>query len=305
MALKADHRDLPKAHSTATYPSLFRDVIADFLLALREAEGEKPMSGEHARIRHSWAGMCAARIGYSVQGATPEPDEPESLWSFQMGHRAHELVQEAFKARYGDQCKVEFGIDLGERAGTIDLAIFFDTVTPFTVDGVTHLCKTVCIELKSTGGYSWSLQVKQEGPKVGAYLQGCLNAAGIDADLLVIGYLALDRQTATARKFYGMGRKPLDAVWATWAYPRDQYMRDAGRESHRLEEVLKYVDAGKLPPRQVPELPKGARITDPKDGSWQVLDDEGNMTGFGSYWGCNYCPHQQRCIADAKAEAEQ
>jgi len=307
VTIARDLRTLPNSpQTTATYPSLFRADIENHLVALRDAEGPLVQAGPNSRIRHSWAGMCARRIGYSVSGAEEEPNDAESLWSFALGRKAHEIVQDALLAAYGFQCSIEHEVDLGDRSCHIDALLDLEKPKGFEIDGVTHIAKTVCFELKSTGGYSWSLQVKTEGPKLGAYLQGCLNAAAVDADLLVIGYLALDRQSKTARTLYGPNRLPLDAVWATWAYTREQYMPDAEREAKRLSKVLEVVDSGRLPERVVPELPHGAKITDPKTGHWLVLgnDDQEGLTVVqaGEYWGCNFCSHQKRCAADAEAE---
>lgn len=302
MALARDLRPLAKPETTATHPSLFRDVIADYLVDSRGPA--LPVAGDTARLRHSWAGMCNRRIAYHLQDAPAAPDDPESLWSFAMGHEAHRLVQEAFQARYGDRCQVEAEVDLGERACHIDVVLRFDKPEPFTVDNVVYLCRTVAIELKSTGGFSWSMQVKKEGPKLGAYLQGCLNAAAVDADLMVVGYLSLDRQSRTAKELYGKGLEPLDSVWATWAYPKAAYVEDAEREAARLGRILAVVDEGRLPVRRIPELPKGAQIVDPASGRWEVRVDADTgpaIVDSGTAWQCSYCPFRAHCAADSEA----
>jgi hypothetical protein len=39
-------------------------------------------------------------------------------------------------------------------------------------------------------------------------------------------------------------------------------------------------------------------VVDPSRGTWQILDDAGNVTDAGSTWMCNYCANQDRCIED-------
>ncbi|MBU6430682.1 MAG: hypothetical protein KGR26_16810, partial [Cyanobacteria bacterium REEB65] len=144
--------------------------------------------------------------------------------------------------------------------------------------------------------------VKQEGPKLGAYLQGCLNAAAVDADLLIVGYATLDRQTRTANTVYGKGRLPLDAIWAEWCYPKALYLPDAEVEIARMGKAVEWVDAGKLLPRQIPDLPHGAEIVDPSSGRWEQRTPDGqSLVGSGSWWGCGYCPFQGKCVEDKAA----
>ena len=303
MAVKSDLRALPSQQPTTTHPSLLGDTIAGYLLHLRETETDLAHAGPRSRIRHSWAGACARRLGYHLQDIEEsDPPDPESIWSFQMGHRAHQLVQNALAWKYAGRAQIEVEVDLGERSCHIDAVLRFDRPEPFQVDGVTHLCKTVACEFKSTGGYGWSMQVKSEGPKLAAYLQGCLNAQAVDADLLIVGYATLDRQAKTANTVYGKGRLPLDAVWAEWCFPKDAYLPDAEAEIARMSRAMEWVDAGRMPPRQIPDLPHAAVIVDPSSGRWEQKSPDGrSLIGSGSFWGCNYCPFQGKCVEDAEA----
>jgi hypothetical protein len=231
-----------------------------------------------------------------------DPPDAEAIWSFEMGHRAHDIIQSALTWRYGDRAGIEVEVDLGDRSCHIDAVLRFDRPEAFQVDGVTHLCKVVACEFKSTGGYGWSMQVKTEGPKLGAYLQGCLNAEAVDADLLIVGYATLDRQTKTANVVYGKDRGALDAVWAEWCYPRSAYLPDAEREIARMAKAVEWVDGGKLPPRHVPDLPAGAVIVDPSTGRWEQKSADGeSVLQSGTWWGCLYCPFNARCVADKEA----
>lgn len=304
MAIARKLKESPK--STTTYPSLFRDVIADYLIAQNLAEGPKPMATAEARIRHSWAGKCARQIGYFVRGDVPEPFEAETLWGFAMGHRAHEIVQAAFRARYPEAAEIEVKVGAGAHAGTFDIMLRFDTAQPFEVDGVTYLCKVVVLELKSTGGFGFSRKVREEGPDQGAVLQCSLNGMAVDADLIVIGYLSLDRQVQMANQLYGKRTKrDLDGVWATWAYPKDVYLPWAESEARRMDRILEVVDSGRLPARKVPGMDPGAVIVDPATGRWEVRDEEGlNIFSTGTLWVCDYCSFQEQCVADAEAERE-
>ena len=61
--------------------------------------------------------------------------------------------------------------------------------------------------------------------------------------------------------------------------------------------IFDLVDGGNKVPRQIPDLPPGARIVDPHTGMWTV-EDGGVVVDTNKTWHCGYCRDRVRCIAD-------
>lgn len=164
------------------------------------------------------------------------------------------------------------------------------------------------IELKSINGFGMKMAIgargPAEGPRTSAIIQGALNGLALDADEVVLVYLSTEnlspRELANLEK-YGTVKEaqPWQKFAAEWTYTREQFEPIAKAEVARFKKILAVVDEGGLPPRAIPvDLPRGARITDPMNGGWQVVED-GMIIDSGSTWQCHYCPYQTHCAADA------
>jgi hypothetical protein len=273
-----------------------------------EADDDKP-TAHGTPFRHSDAGKCARAISYSAAKIpASNPMDLTGVWNTTLGSRVHEWWQEALAERWPD-------------------AEFEPKVRTVGADGSGHLDavirdgdKVICYELKTVGGYGFKSSIgvarkgtPAEGPNPSHIYQAALNAAAVDADETVIGYLSKEAVGIGIGQSNNMTL--LDRIAAEWTFTREQYMPLAEKEAARISGILALVDEGTLSRRVVPdEMPPGAEIVDPKRSAWTVERD-GVTTQTGSYWngqGCQYCKYEDLCaatipgripVADAQAVA--
>jgi len=168
--------------------------------------------------------------------------------------------------------------------------------------------KTIAYELKTVGGFAFKGAVgaarkgtPAEGPKAAHLLQAAINGRAVDADEVIVGYLAKECISARVAKSYGLSDVARFA--AEWTLTREQYEPLADLEAERVAGILGLVDEGLLAARKTPEMPAGAEITDPSTGEWQRTADVDNdgvkdrvVVEVGSEWSCSYCAHQTLCV---------
>lgn len=286
MAIKKAQQDLrPEGRYPDTEPGLAQ-VLADAWAATVD-EGPKAMASSEARVRHSWAGFCARRLGYEIRG--DEVSEPLSVadhWRFGTGTVIHERWQEVVAQAWPDaEVEKQVTIDDIPSAGHIDL---------FIADPV-----PVAVELKTINGFGFKQAIgargTPEGPRTSAVTQGALNAHAAGAEVMKVIYLSLEN--LSPRELQKIGLHEWQRFAAEWTYERDEWEPIADAEISRFKKALEFVDSGKLPPRAIPDLPKGARITNPQTGAWTVTTADG-ITDTGSTWQCAYCPFRSRCTDD-------
>jgi hypothetical protein len=309
VAIKSDIRNLPSAKRTNDWPGPFRLALGAWLKEQRAAEGEREMATTEARLRHSDAGRCSRHLFYKIAGV-PVSDEinAESLFTFAMGDRAHEILQAAVERHFtelGATVTHEVVLPAGVRAGHADTCIEFPTPTALVWGDQVYEVRKVLVEFKSTGGYSFSKCVKEEGPKSEAYLQGALNAEAWGADLLVMVYVALDRQNRMADQVYGKGRLDLDATMAEWVYTAAEFGPDARAEAARMEAVLD-TDGVHAPRATFPGYGPSTFIANPthtpSHGMWVTTGPDGGVVESGTVWQCGYCPFRGRCADEMAAD---
>lgn len=286
MVLKKDHSAMSDAQLPDAEPSLAPKLAEAWAKAF-DNEGDKPMATPEARIRHSWAAMCARAIGYNVTGT--EPSQKLTVadhWRFGIGTSVHEkwqdVIVEAFPSA---QVEVKVAIPEVPSAGHVDLWLEDEKEA---------------VELKSINGFGFKMAIgargAAEGPRKSAVVQGALNAKALDAQNMKVVYLSLEN--LSPRELEKVGTEEWQRFAAEWTFPRDAWEPIADQEIDRFQKILKVVDDGGLPPRAIPELPKGARIVDPAKGAWTVETSDG-IVASGSTWQCGYCPFQSLCCDDA------
>lgn len=248
-----------------------------------------------SRIRHSWAGNCARSIAYEViqreagEDLVTEPLSVADHWRFGIGTAAHEKWQEVMQTLW-DEAQIEVTCSIPEvpSSGHIDLVMRDDER------------KLVAMELKTINGFGFKMAVgargEAEGPRSSAVTQGALNGYSLGADEVVIVYLSLEN--LSPRELAKIGTEEWQRFSAEWTIPKDVFMPIAEREVKRFKKILEVVDAEALPPRAIPDLPQGARVSNPATGAWLQFDNEGAVINSGSTWHCAYCPFRSRCIAD-------
>jgi hypothetical protein len=298
-----DLSDLPRGNGrTGLLPDAeprFIGVLVDKWAA--EADDNKP-TALGTPFRHSDAGKCARAISYTAAKIpASNPMDLTGVWNTTLGSRIHEWWQEALAERWPD-AEIEPKVRTvgADGSGHLDAVIREDL---FNEEMNEVRPWVTCYELKTVGGYGFKSSIgvarkgtPAEGPNPSHLYQAALNAAAVDADETVIGYLSKEAVGV------GIGRSnnmtPLDRIAAEWTFTRDQYMPFAEKEAKRVAGILALVDEGTLSRRVVPdEMPPGAEIVDPARSAWTV-EVEGVTAQTGSLWGgqyCDYCKYLDLC----------
>lgn len=294
--LAHDLSNLPKAkrESAGEPPDptpRFVHLLVEKMTAANDEAGDKP-TAHGTRIRHSDAGKCARAIAYTAAGfAKSDPMDLAGTWVTSLGTLIHAAWQEALQEQYPDaSVEVKLRIDGLDASGHCDADV--------PVPG-----KRIVVELKTCGGFSYKLKVGErgdpEGPSHDHKLQAALNGLALDADEIVIAYIATEAISKPAA-----ARKKIDELTrfcAEWSYQRDEFEPWARQEMARMQGILDLLDEGTLAARKVPnpDMPAGAEIVDPKMSRWEVRDSAGQITDTGTLWNgsyCSYCSYQSLCI---------
>lgn len=171
---------------------------------------------------------------------------------------------------------------------------------PIPVGGFTA-AKVIAYELKTVGGFAFKAAVgaarkgtPAEGPKAAHLYQAALNGKAVDADEVVVGYLAKEAISVSAGARFGIV-DPIQRISAEWTLTRDQYEPIAEMETTRVAAVLELVERGEVAPRRGVEMPPRAEVTEPTSGAWLAKDADGTLVETGSTWECGYCSWRTLC----------
>ena len=302
MPIKNDLSGLPKGDRRQgnlpdSYPR-FTGPIAEAWFEKWKETSDLAFAVEGTRIRHSWAGKCAREISYRLTDTDEtEPMDLASAWTVTIGHLVHDMWQEYLQLVFP-----EAQIEVKGVIQEIDSSCHVDAVVTFEIEGKPW---KVALELKSINGFGFKMAIgargEAEGPRGSAIKQGALNAVAMGADELVIAYVSLENLSPREAEKLGL-KQPWQRFTAEWSFDKEQFTAIANDEKVRLASILAIVDDGRLAPRAIPDLPRGARITDPTSGTWTIVDEKGGITNAGTTWQCNYCSFQSRCNADLHGE---
>ncbi len=218
-----------------------------------------------------------------------------------------ELIPEVFPGAEHEVKIKGDGLDISMHA---DIKVTIPELVQATeVDGETHHsviepAKVVLVEVKTINGFGFkkALGVARrgdtpEGARTSAILQGALAGYEVNADEVVVLLLSLELIGKAIAE--GRGMSEIDTFCAEWTFPAEVFRPMAERERARMQAVLDVVEKGDLPPRSIPDLPKGARIMDPSKGAWTQFDAAGDkILNVGNTWQCGYCWDFQRCVDD-------
>lgn len=262
-----------------------RPLLTDALVSKIHAANEEAGQKERAfptSFRHSDAGGCARKLAYAMlELETSNPPDLAGEWVMGLGTIIHELVQEALHDRFGSSCEVEVKVRHGSlSSGHIDAVI----------KGVPDI-GTIAYELKTKGGFGFDKAIGinrkayaltfPEGPGSGAQIQGALNAAAVDADLLVIGVIGLE--SISKQLAARVGFDDLQRFIAEWHYPKSVYLPWASQEITRFKEIEAHVLRDQLPDRIVINEHAPMRLNPNTDRP---------------AWQCVYCAYAYQCIED-------
>lgn len=299
VAIKRDLSDLPPANGPTPDPTpRFVGVLVEEWAADRD--DDKP-TAHGTPFRHSDAGKCARAISYTAAGIPrSDPMDITGVWNTSLGSLIHEQWQEALQRRWPD-AEVEVTCQMvgADGSGHIDAVIRTECED---CERCTDGWRTIAYELKTVGGFAFKAAVgaqrkgtPAEGPRTSHLLQAALNGAAVDADEVVVGYLAKECISANVAKRFAI-RDDVGRFAAEWTLTREQYEPLARLEAERVAGILGLVDDGLLAARKTPEMPAGAEVTDPASGDW-VRTVDGEVAETGNTWECGYCSYRTLCSA--------
>ena len=300
MAIKRDLSDLPPANGlTPDESPRFIGVLVD---EWADARDDDKATALGTPFRHSDAGKCARAISYTAAGIPrSDPMDITGVWNTSLGSLIHEQWQEALQRRWPDaEVEVTCATVGADGSGHIDAVI----VVPIEPDPRRDH-HVIAYELKTVGGFAFKAAVgaarkgtPAEGPKAAHLLQAALNGRAVDADEVIVGYLAKECISANVARRFGI-TDDLGRFAAEWTLTREQYEPLADLEAERVAGILALVADGRFAARKSPEMPVGAEVTDPETGAYEVRlrteDGEVTVTDTGSTWECDYCAHQSLC----------
>lgn len=264
-----------------------------------EQDREAPSNPEGTRWRGSQAASCARQVAYATAGS--EETNPPGLadkWRMGLGSTVHEIMAPAMERWAGKDSSLkiieEWETPLGEHGyGHADMLIE-------TAEG-----QRILFELKTINGFGYKQSVENgQGPRWSAILQGSMYAHAAEADLLVIGYLAMELISpgrAAAKGIDEVGR-----FASEWHYTKDQFTPWAEAEIARLEGITSAVHDDGVPAHEIPrrfshydpDIPFGAEISAPSNGKWMLRNEENAVIDSGTAWQCRYCRFQNLCVKD-------
>jgi hypothetical protein len=266
-----EHSDFPVKNPIIT------DVLAEAVQREMLEQAKKPKAFP-TWFRHSDAGKCGRYLWYEHLGTEQSnPVDASSAWVMYLGTFIHEELQRALKLRFPD-CTVERSVRHGDvSSGHLDA----DLVLP---DGT-----KVCYELKSRGSFAfdkasgWNRRgwktAMPEGPAATTKIQGALNATAIDADLLVIGYIAMESLSKGFAEKCGVTE--FGRTVSEWHYNKAEFGPWAEDELARLRLIRSQMEAN--------IVPKAEAIGD----EMEVI--KLNPNAAKPAWQCTYCSHLDTC----------
>lgn len=314
MAIKRDLSDLPPAGLAPDEQPRFISVLVDEWAGSRDDDKPTAMG---TPFRHSDAGKCARAISYTAAGIPrSDPMDITGVWNTSLGSLIHEQWQEALQARWPDaEVEVTCSMVGADGSGHIDAVIRervpategpAGMIVSTEVDVLVE--RTIAYELKTVGGFAFKGAVgaarkgtPAEGPKAAHLLQAALNGRAVDADEVIVGYLAKECISANVARRFGI-TDDVGRFAAEWTLTREQYEPLADLEAERVAGILGLVADGRLAARKSPEMPVGAEVTDPETGAWVVYVTQTHdgitdrvEADTGSTWECDYCAFQTAC----------
>ena len=275
---------------------------SDYAEAARsDLEHAVPEAGPY---RASFGGLRCDRALYYGMAGTPESEPPglADVWRFGLGHKVHEMLQDVLTDMYPD-ADAEVAVDLRDIG--VPGSAHADVI--INHDHNNKKMKLV-VEVKTKSGYPFKDRATRwhgppKGPELGELIQAGLTAEAVDADGIIILYLALEN---VGKQWAGNWTDTeANRFSAEWHYSMAELkpILDAERERiARIYGVINNPDHRK-PPRMLRgdgEAPDGSEIQDPANGMWVKLESPTSRTieDTGSTWRCAYCRWQGTCMSD-------
>lgn len=294
-------KDIPHPANPPTKSPLFAPVIAQSWAKAAEATWAHAPAAE-TPFRASWATMCGRKISYLVEGVLPSnPMTLADHWRTGLGHQVHDwfaqYIEEAFGADWTVESETVIASDDMLCSGHLDIFL----VRKDPVEGKPN---RVLLELKSINGFGFKMisgaRGPAQGPRLSAFVQGCLYAKMHNADMLAIVYLATE--LLSPREATKVGADDLGRFCAEWHYAPATFEPVADEEFERMRGIQAAMLTGQTVPRNIvdSDVPPGAVVSNPTTGLWVVRDEAGLVTDSGSTWQCDYCSMRDKCLEDGE-----
>ena len=302
--VKKDLSGLAESHRSGGVPPtgypIFVKAVAESWYQQYQDKGEHMRATAVAGLpyRASFTAFrCDRQLAYGMAN-TPRPiPNIADAYRMSLGTLVHAGLEDAMTNAF-PSAKFEVQVDLRnigvEGSAHADIVTYHDDGS---VDAV--------VEFKTVNGFGFKSMATDfkgpaQGPRSGHVLQAALSALSLNADRVVVAYLAMEN-LSPSMKSYVPG--DLGRFAAEWHYTRDEYEALAYREIDRIIHVSKLMGIEDFTvPTAIHDdsIPYGAFISDPSRGQWIRLNalEPTIIEDTGKVWFCDYCDWQEQCVQD-------
>lgn len=289
-----------------THP-LFTDALAQELVETAKVKGRYEVDlnivSETAkdkafatRMRFSDSGRCARQIAYDDLGVVPSVWDVTSLHVAFVGTVYHVLLQGAIERRMpGVLVEVKGHVPEANNSGHCDAVATEKVLLDWAADWAGG---DVLYELKTKSSYQFDTAVgvmrkawkrqDPKGPGLEVIIQAGMNAKAHGCETVVIGYVCFENFSIGLAEKTGL--RQMDRFMAEWHIPKNVWEPLVAQEIDRLNEVMRLVDQGYLPEREVYG----------DDRELHIINPEATKPA----WNCQYCSHRIQCEDDGPGVVE-
>lgn len=251
-----------------------------YKLRQEEEVGPKPTAA-NTLLRCSDAGSCERQRGFNAINAKPtEHRSAETMLAFELGNAIHESLQEMMLQLDGFNTAIEVPVDLS--GWGVSLSGHCDAVITNS-EG-----KCMVVEIKTMSGYG-AVRHFVGGPKREHVAQAGLYAAGLDADAILIIYVAKE---AAYRK--SLSVRPGQIM--QWYYELDEevYPDESVRDVMQMELNRFARVESELSKNRLPE----PLVQDEETLEMFRVDLPGpfDQPSKHHHWECRYCVYNSACV---------
>ena len=251
-----------------------------YKLRQEEEVGPKPTAA-NTLLRCSAAGSCERQRGFNAINAKPtEHRSAETMLAFELGNAIHESLQEMMLQLDGFNTAIEVPVDLS--GWGVSLSGHCDAVMTNS-EG-----KCMVVEIKTMSGYG-AVRHFVGGPKREHVAQAGLYAAGLDADAILIIYVAKE---AAYRK--SLSVRPGQIM--QWYYELDEevYPDESVRDVMQMELNRFARVESELSKNRLPE----PLVQDEETLEMFRVDLPGpfDQPSKHHHWECRYCVYNSACV---------
>ena len=251
-----------------------------YKLRQEEEVGPKPTAA-NTLLRCSDAGSCERQRGFNAINAKPtEHRSAETMLAFELGNAIHESLQEMMLQLDGFNTAIEVPVDLS--GWGVSLSGHCDAVMTNS-EG-----KCMVVEIKTMSGYG-AVRHFVGGPKREHVAQAGLYAAGLDANAILIIYVAKE---AAYRK--SLSVRPGQIM--QWYYELDEevYPDESVRDVMQMELNRFARVESELSKNRLPE----PLVQDEETLEMFRVDLPGpfDQPSKHHHWECRYCVYNSACV---------